>query len=563
MKAKQFFVISIMIGFIFAMGMRSAVRAQESVTAPADEIQSALDSYEKSAVLQEGPRVIAPIDQNVVSALDIPASDSPVLDPAQPSQSSASTPPEQSTSLMMDVLELKDMDIGDVLKLISKKSGLNIVSGRDVVGKVTIYLKNVDVRDALRIILESNNLAYIEENSIIKIIPGAEYEKIYGYKFGQDLATKIIPLKYVKTPEVVAVLDQLKSQSGKISSDAVSNTVILVDRLDKIVLMEDMIQRMDIPVVTRAFEIRYSKAEDVAKKIESFLSKNIGKVEYDGRSSKVLVTDTEEKLGQIAKMIQTFDTKHPEVLIEAKIVQVNLNDQYKLGVDWEAIVSDFHSLDLASQFDILSSTDKRGKLSIGTLSGDDYTVLIEALQTVGDTNILSNPRITVINNEEAKILVGSSEPYVTTQTTTTSSGPSTTAETVNFIEVGVKLYVTPVIHGDGYVTMKIRPEVSARTDYLTTSTNNKIPIVETSQAETTVMVKDGITIVIGGLIKEQDSKTINKVPLLGDIPVLGRVFRNEDKEKTKTEIIIFLTPTIVTGDKPSTEKVSARPEKKK
>ncbi len=563
MKARKILIIGMVVCLMLTGWIFSLAVAQERAAVPADQVQSALDSYEK----QFSQPTIAQSQVDVPSAVPSQAEGQGVektsSDPIGSRQSVADEASVVPASFMMDVLELKDMDIGDVLKLISKKSGLNIVSGRDVVGKVTIYLKNVDVRDALRIILESNNLAYVEQNNIIKVISGAEYEKMYGYKFGQSLTTKIVALKYVKTPEVVAVLDQIKSQSGKISSDAVSNTVILVDRPDKVILMEDMIRRMDIRVTTKTFEIRYSKTEDVAKKIESFLSKNVGKVEFDARSNKVLVTDTEERIAQVEKMIQAFDTKHPEVLIEAKIVQVNLNDQYKLGVDWEAIVSDFHTLDLASQFSILSSADKRGKLSIGTLSTDDYKVLIEALQTVGDTNILSNPRITVINNEEAKILVGSSEPYVTTQTTTTSSGPSTTAETVNFIEVGVKLYVTPTIHGDGYVTMKIRPEVSARTDYLTTSTNNKIPIVETSQAETTVMVKDAVTIVIGGLIKEQDSRTINKVPFLGDIPFLGTVFRNEDREKTKTEIIIFLTPTIVTGDHPSSEKISGRPEKKK
>ena len=105
---------------------------------------------------------------------------------------------------------------------------------------------------------------------------------------------------------------------------------------------------------------------------------------------------------------------------------------------------------MISDFDVLGTTDKRGKLSIGTIASDDYTALIEALDTVGTTNILSSPRITAINNKEAKILVGSTEPYVTTTTTTPSSGPTTTAESVNFIEVGVGLYITPTIHDDGF-----------------------------------------------------------------------------------------------------------------
>lgn len=520
---------------------------------PANEtpfkVQQALDAVESQRTSSEtsarSDAAVTPPSSITTETVGVPES---VAAPAPSTNVSVENPEGEKVSTMIDVLELKEMDIGDVLKLLSKKSGLNIISGKNVAGKVTIYLKNVDVRDALRIILESNDLAYIEENGIIKVIPGQQFETLYGYKFGQDLETKIIQLKHAKAEDVVAVLNQIKSQVGKISSDAISNTLILVDRLDAMILMQEMINRMDIPVQTRIFELKYAKAEDVVKKVEAQLSKNIGKVEYDARSNKLFITETEQKMKEIEKMIAAFDQKHPEVLIEAKIVQVTLSDQYKLGVDWEAIVSDFHSLDFKSSFGVLPITGNRGKIGIGTIGKDDYQVLIEALDVVGTTNILSNPRITVINNEEAKILVGSNKPYVTTQTTTTASGPSTTAETVNFIEVGVKLYVTPTIHGDGYITMKVRPEVSSAANSLTTSTKNEIPIVETSQAETTVMVKDNATVVIGGLIKEEDTKTINKVPLLGDLPLLGAIFRNENKSKSKTEIVIFLTPKIVTGD---------------
>jgi len=561
MKMKKNILISACALGIF-LGAWHSVAAQEAPL----QVQQALDDVEKKAVVPESVLAESVSAQPASAPLEVntPAAFPPSIPVAeiQPPETPGQNLVIEKNSMVIDVLELKDMDIGDVLKLISKKSGLNIISGKNVVGKVTIYLKNVDVRDALRIILESNDLAYVEEGGIIKVIPGQEFEGIYGFKFGQDLKTKIVQLKYAKAEDVVAVLNQIKSQVGKISSDGISNTLILIDRDSKMALLEEMVKRMDIPVQTKVYELKYAKAEDVVKKLETLLSKNIGKVEFDIRSNKLFVTDTEEKLKSIDKMVQAFDQKNPQVLIEAKIIQITLSDQYKMGVDWEAIVSDFHKLDFASAFDVLSPTDKSGKLSIGTLAKDDYTVLIEALDTVGKTNILSNPRIAVTNNQEAKILVGSNQPYVTTQTTTPASGPATTAETVSFIEVGVKLFVTPTIHGDGYITMKIRPEVSSAAKTLKTSTNNEIPIVETSQAETTVTVKDNATIVIGGLIKEQDSKTINKVPLLGDLPFLGFAFRNESKSKEKTEIVIFLTPKIVSGDNPLQKKSEIPVEKK-
>jgi type II secretory pathway component GspD/PulD (secretin) len=262
-----------------------------------------------------------------------------------------------------------------------------------------------------------------------------------------------------------------------------------------------------------------------------------------------VIKDTAQKLAHIEEVIAAFDRREREVLIEAKIIQINLSDSFKLGVDWKKIVSDFHELTFSSNFDVLQTGEKRGTLSIGTVGTDnDYWALIQALETVGTTDILSSPRIMTLNNQEARILVGSSEPYVTSTTVTPSTGATTTSETVNFIEVGVKLFVTPTIHEDDFITMKIKPEVSSVRETITTGSNNTVPIVETSEAETTIMVKDGVTIVIGGLIREQKNMTTRKVPFLGDLPYLGVAFRSESKDSSKNEIAIFVTPTIVTGD---------------
>jgi len=450
--------------------------------------------------------------------------------------------------VIIDVLELKDMDIDDVLKLISKKSGLNIVSGKDVKAKVTIYLKQVSAINALRIILESYGMAYVEENGIIKVMNSREYEALYGRKFDEKTETNIVHLTYAHVADIVPLLVQMKSSVGKVISDDKSNTLILTDTPDNIKAMEIYINNIDIPVQTAVFDLSYAKAEDLSGKIQEALTKNVGTMKFDKRSNKIHVTDTPQKIEQIQQLVSAFDEKEKEVLIEAKIMQITLTEAHKMGVDWEALVSGYHTLKLDNAFDVLSATDKYGKLSIGTLSTDDYTVLIEGLKTIGDTKLLSSPRITALNNEEAKILVGSTQPYVTTTTTTTASGPVTTAESVNFVEVGVKLYVTPTIHNDGFVTMKIKPEVSSVISYVTTSNNNQIPVVDTSEAETTVMVKDGVTIVIGGLIKDEKIDTVNKVPVVGDIPIVGLAFRNKDKTVRKTELVIFLTPRIMSGD---------------
>ncbi|PIW61330.1 MAG: hypothetical protein COW13_03385, partial [Candidatus Omnitrophica bacterium CG12_big_fil_rev_8_21_14_0_65_50_5] len=461
----------------------------------------------------------------------------------------AQMPPSEydtaAPSLKLDVLDLRNMDVNDVLKLISQKSGLNVAATRNVNGRVTVYLKDIDVYEALRIICESNGWAYDQDNNVIQVMAAQEYEAKFGKTFGQEQQTQVIVLKHAQSKDVIGVVSQIKSPAGKVIADDRSNALIVTERPAKIEEIKNLLRDIDAPVQTQVIELVHAKAADALAQVQEFLTPVIGKIKADERSNKLIITDTAKKLVDINFIIEEIDGRDSEVLIEAKIIQIALDDAHKLGVDWQAIVSNTRSLTFTGDLDILSAGEKRGEASIGTIANDQYTALIQALETVGRTNVLSTPRIAALNNKEAKILVGSTEPYVTTTTTTPSSGPTTTAEAVNFIDVGVKLYVTPHIHSDGFITMEIKPEVSSVVDTLTTSTNNTIPIVETSEAETTIMVKDGITIVIGGLMKNSTIDTTKRVPLLGRIPVLGYAFKSNSKTVSNTELAIFLTPHLI------------------
>jgi len=456
--------------------------------------------------------------------------------------------------LKIDILDLKQVDILDVLKLISQKSGLNIVAEQNVRGKVTIYLRELEALEALKVIVDAYGWAFAQEEKIIKVMSASSYEKKYGHKFGEQVNRRLIPLQFANVSEVMTLLNQIKDSSTKIIVNEKSNTLILIDSDEKLDDLIEILKSIDVTTKTEVFQLNYAKAEDISGKVIEVLTPQIGSMNFDQRSNRIMVSDTEFKLKEIKSIIEAFDQKDQGVLIEAKILQIKLTDNHKMGIDWEAIVSDFHNMSLSSNFDVLGATEKRGQLQIGTLASDKYTALVEALDTVGETNILSRPRITTINNMEAKILVGLTEPYVTTTTTTPDSGPPITAETVNFIDVGVKLHVTPTVHNDGFISLNIRPEVSSVVDNLTTSNNNTIPIVETSEAETTVIVKNGVTIVIGGLIKEEKINSMKKIPLLGDIPLLGLAFRNKSDVLEKTEIVIFMTPTLFDGEHSVIEK---------
>jgi len=254
-----------------------------------------------------------------------------------------------------------------------------------------------------------------------------------------------------------------------------------------------------------------------------------------------------ETVEKIDLLISKWDKRSQQVLIEAKILEVSVDNTKGLGINWEYISTEGDgAVDVSAV--LPAAISGGGILKIGTLSRDQYEVTVQALESATNTNILSNPRIVVMDNNEANILVGSSEPYLVTYI---DKETNTQTEDTKFIDIGVKLNVTPKISEDDYITLKIHPEVSSARRVA--EVNNSIA-VDTTQADTTVVVKNGRTIVLGGLIKDTLSKVRTQVPILGNIPVLGVFFRSWADTKVKKEIVVFITPYIVKQEnKPSDE----------
>jgi len=454
-------------------------------------------------------------------------------------------PPQKIT------LDLKGIDIIDALKIISQRTGMNIVASKSVTSRVTIFLKDVDVWDAFEIMLLSNDLAYDTSGGIVNVMTGREYEALYGERFKDKKELATIKLNYAKAVEVAKAITQVKTAIGRVIVDEGSNTLILMDSADRLAQMKDMIATLDSPTVTKVFSLDYAKSEKLNPKIQDMITKGLGSVRFDERTNTVVVNDLPEKVAQIEKVINAFDEKTRQVLIDAKIVQIELDDKFNMGVDWQTVFKRF-TLDQT----LTANLTTGGKLTISTFMGKDssgnhrtFTSLIDALKEVGKTKVISSPRITALDGQEAKIMIGTKEAYITATTTTPASGAVTTAESVNFVDVGIQLYVTPFVNKEGYVTMKIRPVVSSVGSRIkTTASPDGVPIVKTSEAETSIVVKDGVTIVLGGLMEDNKVRTVNKIPILGDIPLLGMPFRNVSEEVKKSELVIFLTPTIITGD---------------
>jgi type II secretory pathway component GspD/PulD (secretin) len=457
-------------------------------------------------------------------------------------------------------LDLRGMEIIDTLKFLAKQGDLNIVATKNVKGRVTLFLKNVAIKDMLDIILLTNDLAMAVDKNVITIMTSSEYESYYGEKYIDKRDIKTIQVKYADPTKVGTILNNIKSKVGKVIIDPATATVLLMDTPKKIEEMVEAVKAVDIPTVkrvvptlTKIFELNYAKVADIKDKLESSLEEKIGNIRSDTRTNTLVVTALPHNMKKIEKLIKAFDSQTKSVFLDAQILELTLSDDYYYGVDWSKIFKGADGLQLDGTYPFTGSGASSMQLTLGELASDNYKITLNLLKHIGKTKIVSSPQIYVNNNQEAKFMVGTREAYVTT-TTSTGEVTTTTSESVEFIDVGVSVYVTPVINKEGCVRLHIKPEVSSVRDWLTTSEGNDIPIVETSNLETDVLVDDGNTIILAGLIKETEEDDENKIPLLGDIPFLGNAFRNVKKVKQRKELIILLTPHVITGKKEIVEK---------
>jgi type II secretory pathway component GspD/PulD (secretin) len=489
-------------------------------------------------------------------------------------------------------LDLRNIEVLEALKFLAMKAGLNIVATKKVGGRVTLNVENVPVQDIFDVMLRSNGLAYAKEGDIYNVMTESEYKALYGKNFSDTRQVKVFRLKYAIPQQVFGLLDAIKSDIGRILVDQESGTIMIMDTPDKIKQAQEALHSLEQKSTIRMFTLKYARAKDVEKQLKSQLDlKKVGSIKADERANQIIVQTLPERMKDIEALVKGLDQKTKQVLVDIKIVKIKLSDQLDTGLQWEGIFNiarqygmtylgsyPFSAVQTSSDTwrsretvlsdlsnsvgsypfsgtinsvdDFASGTKiKPGeKMHIGIVDRKrDFDTLIKYLQTLGKTKILSNPKIAVINNEEAKVHVGERRAYVTT-TTTLGTTTKTVAEEVTYVDIGVQLSLTAMINDEGYVTMKIKPEISSVTGNVTSSEGNVIPIIDTSTAETTVMVKDGATVVLAGLGKEEKTETTYQVPILSKIPLLGFLFRSSTQKLERNELVIMLTPIIFGGE---------------
>ncbi|MEW5692465.1 MAG: secretin N-terminal domain-containing protein [Candidatus Hydrogenedentota bacterium] len=370
-------------------------------------------------------------------------------------------------------IRLENADIRKVLKLFAEVAGFDIILKDDVSGEITAHFTNVPVSEAMEYILDSKDLVCEKKGNIIKIRKG---------------------------------------------------------------LSSELKQKLKIDTISRSYKLKYAKAAMLNTILTNFLTE-YGSTIVDDRTNTLIVKEVPENIDKIDAVILQLDSKTPQVMIEAKILDVTLTDDNDMGVDWNQILpaaSKHLTLNVNFGFGTFSSQG----LNAGLID-EHIDVLVTALQSSRKVEILSSPKLVTLDNQQATLEVGDEVPIRTAETVVT--GQATTQTTsYNYRNVLLKLDVTPQIQ-ENLVFLDIQPEVNFVNGY----SADEMPIIGTRRTKTQVLVKDGQTLVMGGLIRTNNIKHIMKVPFLSNVPLLGKLFQKTTVSKSKTELIILITVHIL------------------
>ena len=485
-------------------------------------------------------------------------------------------------------LELRNIDVVDALKFLALKANMSIVTNKSVSGKVNLKVENVPIQDVFDLMLRSNNLAYDKKGDIYNVMTEEEFKLLYGRRFSDVRQVKTFRLEYAVPEQVFTLLDTLKSEVGRALVDAESGSVMIMDSAEKIKEIEGALKLFEQKSIVKIFELNYAKASDVEEQLATQLdAKKAGSIKADVQGNRVIVQTLPERMKEVERLIKILDKKTKQVIIDAQIIKIKFSNQSDSGTEWEGLFNvakkygltylgsapfstvaastdawasrkaTYDSVGYVGSYPFSGTTSNYSSstpkvftenMHLGVVGKHDFDLLLNFVKTLGETKILSNTKLAAVNNKEARIHVGTKEAYVTTTTTSGGSGPNTISEQVNFVDIGIVLNIVPTINEEGYVTLKLKTEVSSVLDVLVTPTGNKIPIIDTSLAETTVMIKEGTTIILGGLRKDEKTKSSTQVPFLGSIPIIGRLFSVKTQNSVRTELMIILTPRLMTGD---------------
>ncbi len=386
-------------------------------------------------------------------------------------------------------LYVKDADLTDVLRMIASQFNLNLLATQDVKSVITVRLSDVPLRMGLEALLKAGLCNMVEDREGIIVVKPTKKQM-----FGETRA-RVFELDYAEAIDVVKILPKMLSSVGNV-------------------------------------DVGYRRVSDAGG---------------SNRTNLVVVTDIPEALDRVAEFLAEYDRPVPQVMIEAKFVETTMSATDVYGIEWK-----------------LSAAAKAGapnipsdalplifnNMVLGRIDYTGFSAALDILQSRGNSRVLANPSTLTLDNHTAKISMGTDVPV---REISTDPKTGLVLATWRTRSVPIALEVTPHVTSDGQVNMKVKPSVEAITGWVG-SADDQRPIVARRSAEAQIVVGDGEVAVIGGLVRDEETRTVGKIPLLGDIPILGNLFRKTTINHTKNDLIIFIIPHIVPAEVGSSQR---------
>jgi type IV pilus assembly protein PilQ len=526
---------------------QSAIPAEPVLTEQLLPEEAAMPPVTETLTDEEFNKILesAPVEAPVEELLEAQASEQPAVSEeakpqAKPQENAEEKPPLPVANVSLD---FKEADIRNVLRILAYKSGVNIVASPEVSGLVTIRLTDVPWDKAMEVILTTYGYGYERKENIIAVYPmetlTAKKREQAALAEVQPTVTKVIRLRFIDAIDMKKTLDPQLSARGKI-------TVL----------------------------------EMTGQAGWAFGGTDLGKrarlSERQGRAKMIIVSDIPPVLEKLEQVVAKLDVQPEQVLIETRILEVNRDKLKDLGIEFGTGSTGDGFVETSSkgggsppgpetQMKIKSQTLQvapstfNPKVSLGgttalfaggltayfqKVTGTQFQAILHAVEEDVETNTLSAPRILTLSNQEATILVGTKYPILTSEVSTENAQTVTT--TLDYYQdIGIQLNVVPQVNDDGYINLIVHPAVTSASSYVGT---NLYPVIETRETETQILIKDGETVVIGGLLKDVKGVSEVGIPFLSKIPILGALFTRNTVDTQKIDLLIFITARVVRPD---------------
>ena len=407
------------------------------------------------------------------------------------------------------------MALVDALALFARTNNLNIVAGPDIEGEITVAFHDLPLERAMAALLDAHGYYWVQDHELIHV---------------RRLETRVFNIDYIRLVRGGAGINKAQLASGTGNSSGTGS--------------------QDGGEVTVNQEVQIKFWEELEEQIKSLMSKE-GSMVVNHLSGTIQITDRRQRMKEIANFLaKVRRSLYRQVEIQVRIYEVNLSDDYSLGIDWSKINFDGSSGNIA--FSNIITAPFGGfaaKAATAAISFNDgsFDGVLAALREQGELKVISQPRVMTLNNQPALIKVATDQSFFTQTVAQGAAGTGNIiTEQVRSVTIGLVLSVTPQVSEDGWIMLDVSPIISRLRRIIESPQKTATaPVLDVKQSSGLVRIKDGEMVLIGGLIQDEESETERKVPILGDLPWIGRLFKGTYTARQKSELVIFLSPHIV------------------